>query len=354
MTASDVESMTIAELLAMASDKDRAAFDALHLGYSETYGLPALRDEIARTYERMSPANILCFAGAQEGIFAAMHALLEPGDHAIVVTPNYQSAETIPLSICSTTGVPLDAERGWALDLDRIAAAIRPETKLISINFPHNPTGAMISEDTLRGLVGLCRKQGIWLFSDEVYRGLSGTGNSPVVQAADIYERALSLNVMSKAYGLPGLRIGWIACADAAVLGRMERLKHYLSICNPVPSEHLALIALKVRTQILARNNALLEANVAALSAFFAEFGELFDWQPPAGGCVGFPRYRGADGVEALCARLVEEAGVLLLPSSLYVSDLNEVPQDRFRIGFGRKGMDEGLAAMRAFLNRNR
>lgn len=353
MTASDAESMRLDELLAMGTDAQREAFASQWLGYTETFGAPALRDAIASTYDGLDAQDILCFAGAEEGLYIAMHVLLEADDHAIVVTPNYQSVETVPLGICAVSGVPLDPDDNWSLDLDRVHAAIRPNTKLISINFPHNPTGKILERDRFDALVKLCRDRGIWLFSDEVYRGL-GSGQVPQLPAAaEVYERGLSLGVLSKAYGLPGLRIGWIACRDRAVLSKMERMKHYLSICNSAPSESLAIIALENAGRILDRNNRLIAANLAELEAFFAEFSGLFDWYRPDGGCIGYPRYKGADGVEVFTRDLVETAGVLLLPAGNYRSELTPVPQDRFRIGFGRANIGEGIAAMRSFLLKN-
>jgi aspartate/methionine/tyrosine aminotransferase len=354
MTASDAESMTVAELLAMATPEDRAALNEMRLGYIETYGTPPLRAAIAETYAGLVPEDILAFAGAEEGIFCAMHALLDKDSHAVVVTPNYQSSETLPLSICATTGVALRERENWALDIDELHVALKPYTKLILINFPHNPTGKVIDRATFDAVVQLCRERGIYLFSDEVYRGLERRPELQLPQAAEVYERGLSLNVMSKAYGLPGLRVGWIACRDRALLSRMERMKHYLSICNANPSEHLAIIALKARERILARNLALIERNLQSVNDFFAEFGDLFDWQVPEGGCIGFPRYKGPDGVESFCKRLAEEIGVVLLPASIYQSALTPIATDRFRIGFGRSYIPEGIAAMRAWLRGNR
>jgi aspartate/methionine/tyrosine aminotransferase len=354
MTASDMESMSVAELLALASPEDRAAFDQLRLGYIETCGTPPLRAAIAGTYAGLAPEDVLAFAGAEEGIFCAMHALLDKDSHAVIVTPNYQSSETLPLSICATTGVALRERENWALDIDELHVALKPYTNLVLINFPHNPTGKVIDRATFDAVVKLCRERGIYLFSDEVYRGLERRPELQLPQAAEAYERGLSLNVMSKAYGLPGLRVGWIACRDRALLSRMERIKHYLSICNASPSEHLAVIALKARERIVARNLALIDRNLGDVNAFFAEFGELFDWQVPDGGCIGFPRYKGKDGVESFCKRMAEEIGVVLLPSSIYRSALTPTPTDRFRIGFGRSYVPEGIAAMRAWLRSNR
>ena len=170
MTASDAESLAVPELLALASSEDRAGFEQLWLGYTETQGAPDLREAIAGTYEGLSAEHIQCFAGAEEGVYIAMRCLLNQEDHAIVVVPNYQAAETLPLSICDVTGVALDPNDDWQLDMDALKRAIQPNTKLISINFPNNPTGAILHQDRFETLVSLCREHGLWLFSDEVYR----------------------------------------------------------------------------------------------------------------------------------------------------------------------------------------
>lgn len=224
----------------------------------------------------------------------------------------------------------------------------------MSVNFPNNPTGKVIDTADLIALTRLCDERGIHLFSDEVYRGLERDPARTLPQAADLSERALSLNVTSKSLGLPGLRIGWITCRDRALRSRLERAKHYTTICNSAPSEVLARIALKARETILARNRALIAANLPAFEAFFADFTEDFEWQAPDGGCVAYPRYLGADGVEEFCTRLVEEAGVLLLPASIYRSELTATPADRFRIGIGRRDPEEGLAACAEWMRARR
>jgi aspartate/methionine/tyrosine aminotransferase len=351
MTASDAETMRMSDLLALAGPEDLDAWERVSLGYTETWGAPVLRETIASTYDTLSGADILTFAGAEEGLYCAMLALLAPGDHVIVTVPNYQSMETMPVTIAgNVTGVALRPENRWQLDLDDVRAALRPETKLIAVNFPNNPTGAIADREIFRDLGALCAERGIHLFSDEVYRGLEVDAEKRLPQAADLFDKGISLNVMSKAYGLPGLRIGWIASRDHALLERMEKMKHYLSICNARPSEVRAGIALKARETIFARNRALCAENIGKLDSFFAEYPHLYEWTAPDGGCVAFARYRGADGVEEHCRRLVEEKGVLLLPASLYVSDLLPVPADRFRVGIGRKNIDAGLAAWREFL----
>ena len=350
LTASDAQTVSLGELLSMADGLDRERWNAQRFGYIPTRGTDELRAAIAASYEHISTEDVICFAGAEEGLYCAMHALLEPGDHAVVLVPNYQSIETVPRSLCEVSGAALRWDEQWRFDLESVRQALRPNTKLVAVNFPNNPTGRNADRESFDALIALCRERGIHLFSDEVYRGIERDPTRMLPQAADRYDRALSLNVVSKAYGLPGLRVGWIACPDRAVLDRMEKLKHYLSICNAGPSEILATIAIKARERIFASNRELTAANLGLLGEFFARHADRFEWYEPDGGCVAYPRYLGSEGTEAFCASLVEKAGVLLLPASMYRSELLETPQDRFRIGYGRDGMADALAALDAFL----
>jgi aspartate/methionine/tyrosine aminotransferase len=284
-------------------------------------------------------------------MFWALQELTGPGDHAIVTVPNYQSMETLVLRTgADVDGLLLRPEDGWALDLDALRALLRPETVLVAVNFPNNPTGAVADPATFTALAELCDELGIRLFSDEVYRGIEHDPGRTPPQAADLSERAVSLNVMSKAYGLPGLRIGWLASRDRALLERLERRKHYTSICNAGPSEHLATIALENGERIRARNRAIIAENLPVFDAFFARWPEHFQWEPPQGGCVCFPRLLTGEPTSHFCRRLVETAGVLTLPADIYASELAEVPADRFRIGVGRHDPAPALAAVDAFL----
>ncbi|MFT5197154.1 MAG: aspartate/methionine/tyrosine aminotransferase [Candidatus Promineifilaceae bacterium] len=350
MTASDLESWSIKELLAMEGQGAQQAFEEMWLGYTEVRGGPEVLAAIAQTYETMSAENILCFCGANEGIYATMRGLLSKGDHVIAVVPNYQSSETIPLEICQVTGVVLHEDNDWRLDLDEVKAAIRPNTKMFIMNFPNNPTGAVMPKEDLDSLIQLCREHDLYLFSDEVFRLMELDEADRMPQIADIYEKGISLNVMSKAYGLPGLRVGWIASQDLDVLQRVEDYKHYLSMCNSAPSEHLTVVALRHREQILHRNRELVRSNLAELDMFLAEHSDLFSWTRPKGSCIGFVKYLGDEGVESFCKTLVEDHGILVLPASLYNSDLVRFETQNFRIGFGRNLFQDGMAALREAL----
>ena len=222
------------ELLAFGTATQRDALENLWLGYTETWGAPDLRRRSRRRTRRSRRTRSL---DLQERAKASSQRTMcfDAESHAVVVTPNYQSHESLPSSICQATGVPLDPDDGWSLDIDRVAAAVRPNTKLITINFPHNPTGAILDRDRYDALIELCRHHGLHLLHDEIFNGLGPTGTEHLPFVADVYEKGLSLNVMSKAFGLPGLRLGWIASHDTEVLSQMERMKHYLSICNAAP-----------------------------------------------------------------------------------------------------------------------
>ena len=354
LTASDAESMPLRELLTLEEDAlDRLT--GLRLGYLPTWGTDELREAVAGTYDTLGPEHVLSFAGAEEAVFWAMQTLVGPGEHAVVTLPNYQSMESVTVATgAEVSGLPLWTGTGddlrWTLDLDRLRSLLRPDTRLVAVNFPNNPTGFVPDHETFRELAALCDERGITLFSDEVYRGIELDPARTLPQAADLSERGVSLNVTSKAYGLPGLRIGWLASRDREALRRMERGKHYTSICNAGPSELLAALALRHTQQLWDRNRAIVAENVPQVQAFLDEFSDLFDWTPPDGGCVAFPRYRGEDGVEEFCRRAVEERGVLLVPASIYASTLGEVPADRFRIGLGRRGPAEALDQLRSLL----
>ncbi len=345
LCASDAEPISMAETLALADADARRRWDALGLGYTESLGLPALREEIARLYRGLDADDVITFAGAEEGVFLGMHALLQPGDHAVVVWPAYQSLHEVAKSVgAQVTFVPLN-RRDWSLDVDAVAASMRPNTRVIVINFPHSPTGAQIGGDELARLISIAELHGAHLFSDEVYRFVEHS--SPALPpAAECSERALSLGVMSKAFGMAGVRVGWIATRDRALRARLAALKDYTTICNAAPSEILSLIGLRARDRIVGRTREIVDANLALLDRFFDRNRERFAWVRPRAGTVCFPEYLGGN-VDELAASLVEREGVLILPASQFGYSGNH-----FRLGYGRRDMAEGLARLEAFAQR--
>jgi aspartate/methionine/tyrosine aminotransferase len=347
LCASDCQSFTIQELLALEPDA-AGRFGAHWLGYTESPGSLYLRREIAGMYMGISPEQVLVHSGAEEAIFLFMHAALGPGDHAIVHFPCYQSLIEVARSTgCDVTPWLAREEVGWALDLDELQRLLRPDTKAIVVNFPHNPTGYLMLQDEYRRLNQIAQERGITLFSDEVYREAEYRPEDRLPSACQINPTAVTLGVLSKTYGLPGLRIGWVATQDAALLAKMAALKDYTTICNSAPSEFLAELALRHRQTLAGRNLDIIARNLSVLDGFFARHAGRFTWVRPKAGPIAFPRLLSPlnGGIEAFCHDLVTRAGVLLLPGTVY-----EDAGDHFRIGFGRATLPQAVARLEEYL----
>jgi aspartate/methionine/tyrosine aminotransferase len=350
LCASDVEGWPMAELLGLADDETRAMWDGLRLGYTESTGHPLLRREIAALYDSIDADDVLVFAGAEEAIYCLLNTSLEAGDHMIVTWPGYQSLYEVARAAGAHVGLhALREEDGWSLDVDRLIRSFRPETRMVVVNAPHNPTGMLPAEADWRRLAAACAEARIRLVADEVYRFLEHDGAATLPAGADLDERAISIGVMSKSFALAGLRIGWVATRDRAVLDRCARLKDYTTICSSAPSEVLALIGLRARERVLARSREIVGANRRVLDDFFGGHGDALTWVRPAGGSTAFPRLvpDGPAGASAdrFAARLVEATGVLLLPSTTFGFGDSHV-----RIGLGRTDLPEALNRVEEFL----
>jgi aspartate/methionine/tyrosine aminotransferase len=343
LSSSDCESRTVSEVL----DLEPGAHERLlgtWCGYTEPLGDPALREAIAALYEPTSADQIVVTSCAEEGIFLAYHALLKPGDHVIVETPCYESA----LQVARSTGAdvspwPRHYGDGWAHDAGALAGLIRPETRLLYLNQPHNPTGTLMTRPVFDEVIGLARDHGLVVFSDEVYRELEHDPADRLPAACDVYERAVSLGSISKSYGLPGLRTGWLATRDAGLRDAVATLKDYTTICTSAPSEFLTAVALRHRDVLLDRNLAIVRRNLPQLDGFLARHAGTFEWIRPTASPIGFPRVTGLGDTARFCEQLAA-AGVLLLPGSVY-----DEP-DHIRMGFGRANLPEALGVLEASL----
>ena len=345
LCASDCETLSLGELLALEPGADETC-SALRLGYTETAGSPALRREIASLYEGIGADDVLVFSGAEEAIFVFMNAVLAAGDGVVVHSPCYQSlAAAAGAAGCRVTRWPAVAEQGWALDPGDLAALAGAGTRAVVVNFPHNPTGFLPGRQEFSALVETARSRGLLLFSDEVYRFLEYDPADRLPAACELYEKGVSLGVMSKSFGLAGLRLGWVACRDRGVLRAMAALKDYTTICAAAPSEFLAGVALRRRAAVLGRCLGTVRVNLGLLERFLARHSDRFSWVRPQAGPVAFPALRPAEASEDFCSRLLREQGVLLAPGRLFQAE-----PARFRIGFGRADFAEGLAALGRFL----
>ncbi len=346
LCSSDVDGYQIDDLLALADDESRALWQNLSLGYTESAGHPLLRREIAELYRNVSPEWVLTFAGGEEAIFVLMNVLLQAGEHAIVTWPGYQSLYAVAQSIgADVTLLPLHAEEKWRLDIGELRKAIRPNTKLIVINFPHNPTGALLDHDTYAKIVEIAEESNAYLFSDEAYRFLEYDSRQRLPTAVESSPRGISLGVLSKTFALAGLRIGWIATQDKEVLRRAAAFRDYISICNSAPSEILGLIALRAKGTIIKRSLTIIRRNLILLDQFFSRQSQLFTWQRPQAGSIAFPELITGQPIEEFAEALVKQEGVLLLPGTVY-----DYPGNHFRIGFGRENMPAALERLEQFV----
>lgn len=349
LCASDVQGWPMGELLELADDETAAMWRDLRLGYTEPLGHPLLRREIAALYEGIDPGEVLVFSGAEEAIFAVANTALEPGDHAIVLSPAYQSLHEVARAAgAEVTLHELQASEGWAIDVDLLRRQVTPRTRLIVINVPHNPTGYLPDEATYRAVAGIAADAGATLLSDEVYRFLELDPADRLPAGADVGPHVVSLGVMSKSFALAGLRIGWLATRDRRLLDAAARFKDYLTICASAPSEVLALIALRARDRVLARSRAIVVANMTLLDGFFERQADRFGWVRPRGGSIAFPELRGTTPIEQFTQDLLEAEGVLLAPGSIFGR-----PGNQFRLGFGRTDLPVALERLEAYAERS-
>jgi aspartate/methionine/tyrosine aminotransferase len=266
-----------------------------------------------------------------------------------VVLPLYQPSEEAVTGICAATGVPLDGSN-WELDVDRVAAAIRPNTKLVLTNFPNSPTGAVLDPTRLAALVSLCRRHGLWLVNDEVYRQTDASGGSDAAfMVADVYERGISINGLSKGFGLPGLRVGWAACRDLRLRDGIVCAKSRLSTCVTTTSEVLAHIALQAEMELVERARRIGTANRRRLEALTARRSDIFFVDRSKNLAFGFPRYIGPGSADAFAESLARDIGVLLLPAALWSSPLGSIRTDHLRVGLGHLRSAHGLELMESF-----
>ena len=340
LSASDCESLRLDELLALAGPEERRLWDELSLGYTESAGHPQLRQAVVQAlYPSLDAQDVLVMA-PEEAIFVFMHSLLTAGDEVVAQVPAYQSLHEVARSIgCPVRPWALRlGPAGWGVDLEALEGLLGPKTRLLVLNFPHNPTGCLPAPAEFAAILALAGRRGIPVFSDEMYRLLEYDPARRLPPACEAYELGISLGGMSKALALPGLRIGWLGTRIPGLLAKCQAYRDYITICSSAPSEILALIGLEARGRILERSLGIIKPNLALAGEFFGRHAALFRWLPPQAGSVAFPQWLGPGSVEELCRRMVERQGVMVVPGSMFDAD-----GPHFRLGLGRRSFGEAL-----------
>ncbi len=341
LSESGVEPLTLGELLALVG---RDLGD-LRLGYADGRGREATRAQVARIHPGASADDVLVTTGTSEANFLTVTTLVERGDEVVVVLPNYMQVHGLARGLGATVReVWLEEDGGWGLDHDRLAAAVNARTKLVCVCTPNNPTGQLLSAADLDAVARLAEGVGAWVLSDEVYRGTEHDG----VESASMwgrYERVVVTGGLSKAYGLPGLRIGWIVAPPERIEAAWAQ-KDYTTIATATLSEALAEAALAKREALLARTRGLVAERWPALERWAVGHGRKLRWTRPRAGAIAFFGYSYDVDSGPFVDRLIHERGTMVVPGSQFLAERH------LRIGYGgsvaklRAGLAEVDAAL--------
>ncbi len=344
---SDCETITVDELLQMAGVPIEK-FGHLSLGYTESSGNPQLRESIAIAYQGINVDEVIMLGTPVEGIYLVARAALNPGDEVIVLTPAYDALINMFEHVIGSGNTKrwefVPGELHWELNFDQLTPLISPKTKMIVVNFPHNPTGYLPTQEQLDQLVDIVEQNNLILFCDEMYFGLFHSGTPAIKSAAELTNRAIVLSGLSKTYGLPGLRTGWLIVHDEELRENIVNWKFYTSICPPAPSEFLAMAAWKVRHQLRKRSISQIEHNLQIVEEFFQRWPELFTWRRPTAGSTALVGMH-VPSVTKFATQLAEQAGILIQPAVTLGCD-----DQHTRMGFGRRAFGEALEKFEDYL----
>ena len=348
LSSSDCDGWAVKDILSLADPETLKIWEELRLGYTESLGLPMLRKEVSGLYKGISEEDVLIVV-PEEGIFITINVLLKKGDHIICTYPGYQSLYEIAESLgCEITKWLPEEEDNWRFDPAFLEKNIKKNTRLVIVNFPHNPTGSLASHKDFQKIIDIAKDNNIYLFSDEMYRFLEINLEDRLPSACEVYDKAISLFGMSKTFGMAGVRLGWVATKNKELYKKIMTYKDYVTICPSAPSEILSLIALKNKDIIINKHLERIRKNLKLLDIFFAKYSNLFSWIKPKAGTIGFPRLKTNINSLAFCQKIVEKTGIMLLPSTVYDFE------DRYiRIGFGRENMPEVLKQFDNYISSN-
>lgn len=349
LSSSDCDGLLLNEILALADSEEREQWNNLSLGYTESSGLPELRQEIARLYQNVSADEIFVLSPG-EANFIAMNVLLKSGDHVICMAPAYQSLYEVAKSIGCTLSFwnPSHDSPEWYYNPEDLKKLINNKTKLIIINFPHNPTGYIPSLEDYKKIVSIAREKGLYIFSDEMYHQLEHNPKDTLPPMCEVYERSISLWGMAKTFALAGLRLGWIVCKDPVVMNEMKQFKDYLTICSPATSEVLTLIALRNKSKLIHRNLEKIMTNIQLFRSFCENHVQRLHFSPTKAGSTAFVKLLLKESSLSFSQRLVEQTGIMTLPAEMF-----DFGNSHLRIGFGRSNMNQSLEILDSYLAKN-
>ncbi|MFT6838045.1 MAG: aspartate/methionine/tyrosine aminotransferase [Sediminicola sp.] len=348
LSSSDCDGYEMKYVLEQATKQELDLWEGIKLGYSESEGNSMLREAILQHYNTKTIENVVV-ATPGELNFISMNVLLEASDHVISVSPCYQSLYEVVKSMNCELSYWQPNPDNWEFHTDDLETLIQKNTKLIILNFPHNPTGSYISPAQLNEIVALARKHNIYIFSDEMYRKLIIDDVPELPPICELYEKGISLWGTSKSFGLAGLRTGWLVSQDTDFLHKVVAFKDYLSICNSTPSEILSIIALNHMDKFLLPNIEKIRRNVSVFANFAAEHDIISSFIPPKAGSISFVKLNITKSTLDFSNQLVKATGIMTVPAEMF-----EYPGKYIRVGFGRGNLPEVLDVFHNYLETNK
>ena len=344
LSSSDCDGYELNYLLEKASNEELDLWENLKLGYTESKGNPSLREAILQHYRTSSIENVVV-ATPGELNFISINVLLDSTDHAITISPCYQSLSEVVKSINCELSYWKPNKNDWTFDTEELENLIRDNTKLIILNFPHNPTGSYLTKNQLNEIVALARLHNIYIFSDEMYHKLVIGDTEELPPICDVYEKGISLWGTSKTFGLAGLRTGWLVSDDQNFLNKVVAFKDYLSICNSAPSEILSIMALNNIHLFLEPNLRKINKNVTIFHDFIKRQEIITGFYPPKAGSTSFVQLNINCSSLEFSNQLVKETGIMTVPTEMF-----EYEGKYIRVGFGRANLPEILEVLESYL----
>jgi len=350
LSSSDCDGYSMKYVLNLASNEELEHWNNLKLGYTETLGSESLRQSILPHYQTIDLDEVVV-SSPGEANFILMNVVLNAGDHVICMAPMYQSLYQVAKDLgCDISfWEPTQNDGPWYYDPADLKNLIRTNTRLILINFPHNPTGFSPDLDSYKDIISIARANGILLFSDEMYRFLDHKPNVDLPSACDLYENAISLWGTAKTFGLAGLRLGWLTSKNKDILKKVESYKDYLSICNSSTSEILATIALNNMEKFIQPNLEKIKKNISVFEQFQHRNRNFCDFIKPNSGSTAFVKLNVKGTAMDFAEKLVRNTGIMLLPSETF-----EYGHKHTRIGFGRENMPVVLEVLETYLQKDK
>lgn len=355
LSNSCAQTMSVSELCQLTGENPCSLLSK-PLQYASIKGSPDFREQVVRFHQslnqhetELNADHVLSFCGAQEALAAIYRSILEPGDEVIVVTPNYPSLTKLAeYEGARVNAIELHWDHKWQFTIENFESKVGSNTKLIVLNSPHNPSGQVVDTPLASQIIKLAKKYNCYLLTDDVAQATNPHNVELAHEVLD-YDKGIAVGVMSKSFGLAGIRVGWTVSKNMSLLKNLLAVKSYGSICCSSVDEDIATLALKHHSLILDKNNQILRENIQLFSRFVEKHQDLFSWYPPSAGMLSIVKVKGVEDIEIWAQKIVNETGILILPCTLF-----GMQGPYFRLGLGQCDLVEMLRILDNYFKNNK